>query len=1232
MNTNYGLYRYNGHSLEQVWEQLPYHSICGDGEEYLYAPSNSSILRIKTSDRKSTHLHGANIDYQHCAMTIHGTDLLVASGNRIYASGGRDTLILKTSIPTGEDIRYLQESPRGELLIATAGGRIYTEHGTEDSPESIFRTDDAFSSLYHDKAGNLWAGMMNKGVMKLDSAFNVTAQYSHALQDGSSRLLRDARTFCEDSSGNIYVGAIDGLFEISKDGYCTAESEYSPRGHSICSLFKDRDMNIWVGTFYNGALLCEVDNSPFQTIDIDESVRLINALVEDRNGDVWIVTDHYGLWRYESATRKCILIPATLDRKFKSAYYDSGTHSIWIGEHMSCLNRYYIGSGKWEEYPLVSESNARSTISIYDIKKEGEELYLATANGVYIFCPSTEKFISRRIKGYDLHTFTLEHDENGTLWICGNKLQSYTHTEGLKSIQEYQSGVCSNIYCGHGGELMLATLGEGFIHIHDGKKKSFNSNTCGLPDDYCYFIDRIIGSLFVGGTRTGLSIIDTQSGKCYNYSQMNGLGLSSAREGNILHHSNGTIWIGGTDGIVQLDPAHLRLPQQNSYISIDNLKVDGQTILPPREGGIVLQPHQNHFTVEVADFNYSGIIPSDFEYRLEGSDGSFYSFHPASELVFANLPAGKYRLIVRRTDASENSETQQQCLDITIKSAWYRSVPAILIYIIIACAIIFTIAYMVYSRKLLSQELESKKKENDDRMRFFINISHELRTPLTMIIGHLELFFRSNGHKGKGISNIENSYRQARKMHNIVSDLLDFEKQNQGYTSISVSRTDLCAILSETKENFAQYAQYRNIALNLTLPVTETIGWLDIKQMQTVLSNLLMNSFKFTPDGGSISISLEHIREKERARIRICDTGAGISPEALEKIFDPFYQDPVGNTWERKNQGTGIGLAICKGIVELHHGAIKASNTAQGGAEFTIELPLTDNWFIQDTKVSLAGQENSTLPSPSDIIPEIPEGKEAEPVNLPTGYKMLIVEDDPEMKAMLVSIFRHKFNITTASDGAKGLEMARCEQPDIIISDVAMPVMDGLTLCASLRKNFETCHIPIILLTAHNSISGNIEGMNMGADDYITKPFCIEILEARCANLLESRRVMREKFKQSFSGIDAIVKTEKDSEFMNKVIGIIEKNLLSPELNVNMLCREMHLSRPILDKKIKGVTGNSPREFIESIKMKQAIRLLQESSMNISEIAYELGFSSPKYFTLRFKKIYGVNPSHFKSL
>lgn len=1227
MNTNYGLCRYNGKKVDYVYGQVPYNNISGNGKDLIYVPGISSILKFNIKDNSPVKLRGANIDYPRSVVLADADSVFVASGNRIYSSSGKDTLVICMSVPVGEEIKDLKKTLDGDLLAATSGGSIYLFKKGSHSYKRVFKTEDSFSALYFDEQGELWAGLFSNGVLKLDQNYQETARYSYAIQDGIIRPLREARTFCEDIYRNIYVGTIEGLFVITHNGVCMIETDYSPQGHSICSLFKDRDNNIWLGTFYNGVFLCEINNSPFTSIKTNDSVKLVNSMVEDKMGDIWIVTDHYGLWKYRTKDKSCTVIPKTLNRKFKSAYYDKNDDSIWIGEYNGSLNNYNTTTGKWSEISLVSGLNEVLPISIYEIRQYGKDLYLASGSGVYIYTPDKERVISRKVPGYNGHTYSISFDENGTLWICGHELMSYTRSEGLQRYEELSTDPCTNILCGKDGEIALAILGKGFLTFKDGQTIVYDNKSIGLADEYAYLIDQINDNLLIGGTRTGLSIIDKAKVRCYNYGSQNCLGLSSAREGCILHKSDGTIWIGGTDGIVSVDPSNILLPSRQSTPYFEHCN-------PPLESGeITLRQDQRSLTVGVTNFDYSGIIPVKMEYNLEGIGDTWQVFDAAIPLTFSNLRPGKYTLRVRQSEIFSSEEYTENQLKVTVKSVWYFSTLAIISYIIVILSIAIWLVTVSYSRKILSKELKIKEKESNDRMRFFINISHELRTPLTMIIGQLELFLRSKGPRSTGIKNIESSHNQAKKMQQLVSDLLDFEKQNQGHASIKICRTDLCSFLSKVREDFSQYAIFRNISLSFKLPPVKVFAMMDYRQMQSVFSNLLINSFKYTPDGGSITVSLNRKRtdgDDGKAVIVISDSGKGISGDALDKIFDPFYQDPLGNSWERRNQGTGIGLALCKSIIELHHGAISVSNNEKGGASFTIELPLGNKWYLSDPNISvLDGNDEVELSKINITIPEV-DRIEQKWVDMPTNHKMLIVEDDPDMQSMLVSIFEHKYNIITASDGTDGLIVAKQSQPDIIISDVMMPIMDGITFCANLRKDFETCHIPIILLTAHTSLKNNIEGMDMGADDYISKPFSIELLKARCENLLENRKMLRQKFEKDFTGVDDLVKTGADKKFISSVIDVINANLFSQNLNVNMLCQELNISRTLLDKKLKGITGSSPREFIENIKLKQAARLLKDSDMNVSEIAYELGYSSPKYFTLRFKKMFDVTPTDYK--
>ena len=674
----------------------------------------------------------------------------------------------------------------------------------------------------------------------------------------------------------------------------------------------------------------------------------------------------------------------------------------------------------------------------------------------------------------------------------------------------------------------------------------------------------------------------------------------------------------------------------NSYHPIfDRLYINNQKALEKEDDtplpflkSLKLKHNQSNVSFEIATFNYSDITPVLYEYKMHGLDQQWTRFSPDSPIVYTNLSPGKYSFEIRSTDNISSPDYTYSSLGITVAPVWYASLPAVIFYILLSVGICIYILNATYSKLLLSQQLKDKEKDNQDRIRFFINLSHELRTPLTLISAQLELLLRNpqNAHLDK---DLHNTLSNAQKMQEIVSNLLDFEKQNQGYSNLTIAEYDLCQFMVENKDSFAQYANYRNISLTLKLPTTKVPVVMDATQMQKVIYNLLLNAFKFTPDGGSICINLKTTRKGKGAYdavISISDTGCGIADNALEKIFNPFYQEKKNKGNIRNTQGTGIGLALCKGIIDLHHGKISAENNHEGGATFTIEIPMGNTWYKGDARIFRADSD-MTIEKYSISVPV--EKRIEKEKDDPSRYRMLIIEDDFQMRGLLVSIFENEYDVSEAADGAEGIEKAQSQQPDIIISDVQMPVMDGLSLCSKLRQDFSTCHIPIILLTAHTSVTNNLEGINVGADEFIAKPFSVDLLEAKCHNLLENRRMLRKKFSQTIDSIENITKTDKDTDFLNSIIEVIQAHVLEPEISVPFLCEQMHMSKSLLTRKLKGITGYSPREFIENIRMKHAARLLCDGSHNISDVSYELGFSSPKYFTIRFKKIFGMTPSQY---
>ena len=1229
MNTNYGICRYNGHSLDFVHDPLPASTIIGNGTDRFYVPAVSCILQfdLKSSIPQKVTPQGINISKS--IYHAESDSLWIGSGLNIYVYRNNIVKHISQVPSTAGEITAITRSQDGRLLLGTSSDGLYSLC-KEGKCTKLYETGDNICSIFNHSSGNILIGLKENGIISLNNRFEFIRAYLNADEKQGKRPIRNARTFCEDSYGKIYVGTLDGLFTISKDGECRTEPSYAPAGHSICSLLRDRSGNIWIGTFYSGAYICKVENSPFKSIETptETDIRLINAMIEDNRGDIWIVTDHYGVFRMNASSGHFTLIDDTANKKLKAAWYDSKEEVLWFGDYFGCLYRYNIKNNRWNTYTF----KAAEEHSIYDITVKNEVMYIGTNKGVFMFEPKTEDQISRHIEGYDNMVFTMKHDSKGRLWIGGVGLWTYDNIHGMRNIPQLGKMQCAGIDIDKNANAYIATIGYGIAHISDDTVRYYNSST-GLADNYTYLVKYIGKERLLTGTRTGLSIIDIDSEECLNYNTLNGLSLSSAREGQILERACGEIWTGGTDGIVMMNPDKELIGGKIYHPVLDRLYInnikslDKEGDIPlPFLNSLSLRHHQGNIAFEVATFNYSGITPTQYEYKMHGLDQDWTQLILDDPVVYTNLSPGKYRFEIRSTQ--KNSKSEHSSLEIRIKPAWYASIPAIIFYILLSLGICFYILNATYSKLLLSQQLKDKEKDNQDRIRFFINLSHELRTPLTLISAQLELLLRSSQNSSID-KELRNSWNNAQKMQEIVSNLLDFEKQNQGYSNLTVGDYDLCEFLIKNKESFTQYANYRNISLKLRLPSTKVPIVMDPAQMQKVIYNLLLNAFKFTPDGGEISISMKTVRKGKgtyEAEISISDTGCGIKESALQKIFNPFYQEKKNKGNIRNTQGSGIGLALCKGIVDQHHGCICAYNNADAGATFTITLPLGDTWYRDDAKIFRADEDTMIEQYAISVNEDTPTKRSESGKG---KYKMLIIEDDFQMQSLLLSIFEDEYEVTEASDGAEGIEKAQSIQPDIIISDVQMPVMDGLSLCSKLRQDFATCHIPIILLTAHTSVTNNLDGINVGADEFIQKPFSVELLEAKCRTLLENRRLLRQKFSQTIDSVESIVKTDKDADFLNAIIELIDKNILEPEISVPFICEEMHVSKSLLTRKLKGITGYSPRDFIENIRMKHAARLLCDGAHNISDVSYELGFSSPKYFTIRFKKIFGVTPSQY---
>ena len=646
--------------------------------------------------------------------------------------------------------------------------------------------------------------------------------------------------------------------------------------------------------------------------------------------------------------------------------------------------------------------------------------------------------------------------------------------------------------------------------------------------------------------------------------------------------------------------------------------------------------------MEFATFNYNSDRNRLFEYYLDGFD-KVWTQTSGTTVTYTNLPPGDYTLKVR---SMENKESLKDaiCLNIHVSAPFYATIWAYLFYALCLTALMVAFVRFKTRQAALRSSLEFERKEkerieelNQVKLRFFTNISHEFRTPLTLILGQIEVLMQMD--LGTTVYNrIQRIYKNAWHMRNLISELLDFRKQEQGYLKLRVEEQNLVTFTRQIYMCFYEYAQKKEITYRFD-SVEETISvWFDPIQLQKVIFNLLSNAFKYTSNKGNITVEVRKVASQ--AVVSVCDTGIGIPVEHISKIFDRFYQTDNASSSSSFTLGTGIGLALAKGIMNMHHGKIEVESTVGEGTKFILSLPLGNRHFSDEEMAVTEGRESLIIPEASVssygqlMAEEIKEPESQKNMDEEDKPTILLVDDNTELLSMLEDIFLPMYNVYTACNGREGLEMAQQIQPDLIVSDVIMPEMSGKDLCYKIKTNVELSHISVVLLTAQTSVEYVVEGLMFGADDYITKPFNIKVLVARCNNLIKNKKRLIAHYAGKVITESPVAEAinEKDKELLTKCVNIVRENFENPDFDVTALASELCMGRSKLYMQFKQMTGLTPNEFILKVKLDEAMSLLTDHpELNITEISVRLGFSSPRYFSKSFKAFFGIAPQGVRS-
>ena len=1267
MATRVGLDSYDGNSIH-VYSYQPGNSnslfcnnvrhVTGDGKRMIYLIGSEGVASLDIRTQKFTTIRRCN-----GGAICYAGALYIGTGNtieRMSADGARTERVAR--LPHACKVSALYRDRHKRLWIGTDADGLYCY---ADGRLSHRIPDAHITTIYEDSHDNIWIGSWNNGFWTI--AANGTTSNTKA---GGWLVSNFVRTFCEDNQGNMWIGTYHGLMrhnpKTGENRLFTADGQPgSLTNSSIWSIIKDKQGTLWIGTYFGGVNYFNPEHEIFTRFRAVKgspaglSFPVVGSMAEDASGRLWICTEGGGLNILDRRTNSFSRFGAISTANLKAIHFDRRRNAMWIGTHLGGLYRVDVASGKVTNYKH-RRGDALSLPSdiVRSITPYGDKLVVGTQSGAVMMNPDaagTSCFTPLLANKHLLAVPSVCVDRSGMLWIAteGNgafclnprngAYRQFTHSPGNKST--LSSNYINHITSDRTGRLWFA-MANNSICLYNGNTRTFTSfgGTEGLTSDCVYAMSpsALNNRDMLLITNRGFSVFNTQTRHFRNYDHSTGFPLESVNENAIYVTKSGNVYIGGIDGMVSFNERDLYKKTEPYRIGFSQLSVNGEYVKPGDATGIlsnalrftdevVLKHNQRVFSVEIYTTNFINTNSMPLQFRLKGVSDNWITMQQ-KQLAFSGLSSGSYTLEVRCPD----SGIPEASLRIRILPPLYLSWWAYIIYIVVAGAAAWWLIReyrdrirMGESLKFEQQRVKDIEEQNQSKLRFFTNVSHEIRTPLTVIIGLSESLLRSSAFAADIRNKILGIYRNSTQLRSLISELLDFRKQEQGHTHIYVQEQDFAAFIRETVMLFKEYATSKDISLELSLPQTMRM-WFDRKQMLKVASNLISNALKHTPQGGTVAIAAR--TEGDKAVFSVADTGNGIAREELPNVFGRFYQ--VRGIESFSEIGTGIGLNLTKGIVELHHGTIAVDSTIGKGTTFTVTLPTRKEAFAPDEIDSTpavapaAPEQTAPTATAEDSAATAPQTDDDE--NRPT---ILIVEDNDDIRQLLVTLFCPFYRTITAVDGREALEMATDEMPDIVLSDVLMPNMSGIELCKAIKRNFSICHIPVVLLTARTAVEQALEGLKTGADDYVTKPFNSDVLISRCNNLVNTRRMLQRKFsKHPHTEADVLATNPLDKDLLDRAMKIIDKYYTDSSFSVDTFAKEIGMSRTAFFTKWKDLTGETPKGFILNMRLRKAADMLRNrKEMSISEVSYANGFSSPRYFCKCFKDAYKVQPSAFRN-
>lgn len=1188
--------------------------------------------------------------------------------------------LLKTEKLMSLTVLSLFEDSRQRLWVGTNAGLHryvkadnFVKYTHSDlSPTSI--ADDRIRAITEDSVGSLWFGT-TKGLSKLMADgvnfrnYNISDPNNN-IQGGNSIYAIRA-----DKTGQLWVGTEDGLhvFDLKSEKDLRVRSDkrnkYGLVGKSVRSIFIDENGIYWVGAYQAGINKYDKNLAFFNLRESNStdpfglSAPFVTSFAEGLSGNIYVGTDGGGLNLYHrntglfdhpritSGSENNTLAILAMERVDNELWIATYRHGVYVLNMLSGSVRHYIKGSNPNDLP---------NDDIFCLKKDSKgNVWIGTnGNGVLVFEAKSGTFFSPdKITNGLLASWycrAIEEDQFGNIWIGSNGAGIAVYNPSQKTFKTYntensnlQSNVVLSLYLDHAGNMWVGSLGGG-LSLFDDKSQKFlsYSEQQGLANAVVYkILEDNLGKLWLS-TNKGISSFDQQTHKFKNYSYENGVQRSSFALGSGLRSSNGEMFFGGLDGFNYFDPLNLHSNRNIPSLQFTALKISNKTVMPGDGEAItehvsiareIRLDYRQNFSLDFIALNYTAPQDSRYTYKLDGFDREWNEAGSSHTAVYTNLDPGEYTFRVKAMSDDGSWSTPEKTIKIYVKPPFWRTGYAYTFYAILAVAIVVLLRYqgmrklknkfaLEQERLRLNQMIELERKEAERqhefdqlRIKFLTNLSHEFRTPISLIAGPVERLINEESNEERK-SQLSMVRRNASRLLNLVNQLLDFRKLDDNELKLNLTAGDVVLFTKEIGGSFKEIADRKNIKYEFSSSVNRYITMFDRDKIERVLLNLLSNAFKFTPKDGKVELRVES-GVATNLKITISDTGIGISMEDQEKIFDRFFQGKSNN--DILNQGSGIGLSIAKEFVRLHGGTIGVESQPAKGSVFTIILPCEPIGESFENSFGPIGAEK--LGSKSGEFTTV------KPKNGATHrYTVLLIEDNDDFRQYLKSNLESHYKIIEACDGREGWQKVLSSHPHVVVSDINMPGMDGITLSKKIKADKRTSHIPILLLTAITGDANQLKGLETGVSDYLTKPFNSEILNVKIKNLVSLNQALKETYSRQINVVPSEIAVQsEDEKLITKITQYIEDNIDSLNLTVEELSKHVFMSRGSLYSKIVDLTGETPVEFIRSIKLKKAAVLLEKSDMKIAQIGYAVGFSSPNYFARAFKAKFNVSPSEY---